>query len=148
MPPWLSSLGTRVLAQLLARKLELLLVSLSPTLTSVWFYFRTEIAQHLSDPTGRLALLTTGISISLFPLTLASYFWFRPKLKHIPSLGVHKDIKTGSYYCSRCYLKDKKSHPLKTVHHAWQCHVCGNRADNPDDPIIPIPAYSPFRPKP
>lgn len=134
MPTWLSSLLAKALAQLLARKLELLLVSLSPVLAGALLYFRTEIAPLLSDPTGQIALLSIAISAALFPLTLASYFWFRPKFEPT-AFGVHKNIKTGAYFCSACLIQNKIHSPmyLSIDGRFWKCHSNSNHKKvNPD----------------
>lgn len=144
----LRRIAEAAIAKAIAQKLSLALGSIAPALLGAVLCFRDYLAPLLADPTGTLSLLFLSLLIATILISLSAYFWSHPKLKHIQSLGVHKDIKTGNYYCSRCYLKDKKSHPLKAVHHAWQCHVCGNRVDNPDDPLIPMPAYSPFRKNP
>jgi len=147
MSNWLSSLAAKVLAQLIVRKVELLLVLLSPALSGVLLYLHTEIAPHLSDPTGWLTLKAIALSASLFPLPFAAYFWFLPKLKPLP-FGVYQDIKTGAYFCSRCYLKDKKYYPLETTSNGWKCSVCGQWKEDPQNPVSPIPTVHHWNDKP
>jgi hypothetical protein len=148
MPTWLSSLAAKVLAQLIVRKVELLLVLLSPALSGVLLYLHTEIAPHLSDPTGWLTLKAIALSVALFPLPFAAYFWFRPKLKHVPELDIHKDTKTGAYFCSRCYLKENKYAPLSIAHHGWRCSRHGEWFQDPNNPVVPIPTVHHWNEKP
>lgn len=131
MKGWLSSLLKTALAQ----KIPLLLASLSPILAGAFLYLRTEIAPHLADPTGWLALKSVAISLFLFPLPLAAYFWFRPKFRHLPERGgVYENTKTGAYYCASCLIKDKRESPLVTQPHGWRCMVRGCDAffNNPE----------------
>ena len=127
---WLASVAKTIAAQ----KIPLLLSSLLPSLAIGLLYLRTEIAPHLSDPTGWLALRAIALSIALFPLPLAAYFYFRPKYKFMPDLGVNKNLKTGQYFCSPCYVQHKIESPLKTEPHGWFCDVCRKEWDDPSRP--------------
>lgn len=134
MPPWLYSLVAKTLAQLIARKVELLWVFLSPVLSGMLFYFHTDIAPHLSDPTGWLTLKAIALSAALFPLPFAAYFWFRPKFEST-DFGVHKNIKTGAYFCSPCLIQNKIHSPmyLSSDGRFWRCHSNNNHKKvNPD----------------
>ena len=140
MNGWLSSLLKTVLAQ----KLPLLISTLAPALAGALLFLRAEIAPHLADPTGWLALISIAVSVALAPLPIAAYFWFRPKFRHLPNRGgVYENIKTGAYYCASCLIKDKRESPLVTQQHGWRCMVRGCDAffHNPDfkaKPHLPI----------
>ena len=122
-----------VLKAVLAQKLSLLLGSLSPVLAIVLLYLHNEIAPHLSDPTGWIALLSMTGLVAIFPLPFAVYFWFRPRFKPL-QWGVHQNIKTGCYFCSTCLLKNKLRSPLylSRDNKFWKCSVCDNQRLNPD----------------
>lgn len=143
MKDWLLSLLQKVLAQKIASMFALLI----PIQSIAVVYLRTEIAPHLSDPTGQIALVSICIATSAVLLALASYYWLRPKLKGMP-FGVHKDIKTRAYYCSRCYLKDKKYYPLETTSNGWKCSICGQWKQDPNNPVIPHPMAHHWNDKP
>ena len=137
MRQWLMS----VLKTALAQKLPLLLASLSPVLAGVLIYLRTEIAPHLSDPTGWLALQSIAVAAALLPLPFFAYFWFRPKLK--PLLwGVHQDTKSGVFFCSACLIPHKVHSPMYLSRDGrfWICHSNSNhRKQNPDNKEPPAP---------
>lgn len=141
MPTWLSSLATKALAQLIARKVELLLAFLSPALAGGLLYLHTEIAPRLSDPTGWLALKAIALSAALFPLPAAVYFWVSPKLKPL-SWGVHQDAKTGAYFCSVCLIPNKVHSPmyLSSDGRFWKCHSnSSHKKSNPEFKEPPPP---------
>lgn len=122
MKGWLSSLAKTLLAQ----KLPLALSALSPLLAGALLYLRAEIAPHLADPTGWLTLKAITVSAALFPLPIATYFWFRPKFRHLPERGgVYENKKTGAYYCASCLIKDKRESPLVKQQNGWLCKVRG-----------------------
>lgn len=128
MKDWLLSLLQKMLAQKLASMFVLLL----PIQTALLIYLREGIANYLSDPTGLISLVSIGTTLSTVSLALASYFWFRPKLKPLP-WGVHQDIKTGSYFCSKCFLAHKKHNPLYSKDgNRWNCSVCSCYRFDPD----------------
>ena len=130
MREWLIS----VLKTALAQKTALLLSSLSTILASVILYLRNVIAPHLADPTGWLALLSITTAVALLPLTVASYFWFRPKLKPLP-WGVHQDAKTGTNFCSTCLIQNNVHSPmyLSSDGRFWICHsTSSHRRQNPE----------------
>ena len=141
------TLLAKVLAQLLARKVELLLALLSPFLAGAIFYLRAEIAPHLSDPTGWLTLKAIALSAALFPLPFVAYFWFRPKFEPT-DFGVHKNIKTGTYFCSKCFLNKSLHSPmyLSSDGRFWKCHSESlHRIQNPEykEPTPPTPPSGP-----
>ena len=137
MRQWLISALKTVLAQ----KLPLLLASLSPALAGGLLYRRTEIAPHLSDPKGWLALQAIAVAAALLPLPFVAYFWFRPKLKPLP-WGVHQDAKTGTCFCSACLIPNKIHSPmfLSSDGRFWKCHSNSNhRRPNPEFKEPPPP---------
>jgi len=137
MRQWLTSLLKTVLAQ----KLPLLLASLSPALAGGLLYLRTEIAPHLSDQTGWLALQAIAVTAALLPLPLVAYFWFRPKFKPL-SWGVHQNLKTGAYFCSTCLIPSKVHSPmyLSSDGRFWKCHSNSNhKRPNPEFKEPPLP---------
>ena len=144
---WLSDLATKALALVLARKVEALLGSIWLSSLSVSISLRHDLAQFVPSPTDEWAVLTTGASIAALATALFSYFWFRPKLKPL-QFGVHQDAKTGAYFCSRCYLKDKKHFPLETTSNGWKCRVCGQWKEDPNNPVTPLPVKSYWNKKP
>jgi len=135
MKDWILSL----LQELLKQKLTLLFALLIPIQTACFVFLRTYLLPHLADPTGLIALIAITISISLLLVGLVTYFWFRPKFKHLPLLGVHENIKTGAYFCSCCFLKNKLHSPLTTTSNGWKCGVCGKWQEDPNNPVMPIP---------
>ena len=140
------SLSSKVIATALARKTELMWLSLSPFLGGASLYFHNVIAPHLADPTGWLALKAISLSVALLPLPFAAYFWFRPKLEPT-SWGSHQDIKTGKYFCSTCLIPNKVHSPifLSKDGRFWVCHSNSNHKRTnpdfkaPDTPPMPPP---------
>lgn len=137
MKDWLLSLLQKMLAQKLASMFALLL----PIQTALLIYLRKEIAEYLSDPTGLIALVSIGTTLSTVALALASYFWFRPKLEPT-DWGAHKNIKTGAYFCSACLIPNNVHSPmyLSSDGRFWKCHSNSNhKRPNPDfkEPALP-----------
>ena len=135
MKDWLLSL----LQESLKQKLPLLFASLIPIQTACFVFLRTYLLPHLADPTGQIALVAITISITLLLAGLATYFYYRPKYKFIHDLGINKNLKTGHYFCSPCYVKNKLESPLKTEPHGWFCNVCRNGWEDPLRPRPPLP---------
>ncbi len=137
----------QAVAKLLVQKLAVSLASLGPLIAAVALSWQSYLAPLMSDPTGVLTLRLALLAVVSIFLAIGTFFWFRKKFEGMP-FGVHQDIKTGVYFCSRCYLKDKKRYPLETTAHGWRCLVCGQWKENPEAPVIPIPTRSPWGKKP
>ena len=128
-----------VSTKLIAQKTPIAIGMLAPILSGGMIYLHDEIAPLLSDTTGWLALKTTALSITVLLLSIAFYLWHRPNFKHLPLLDVHENIKTGTYFCSRCLLKEKLQSPLATVSHGWKCPACSKWSEDPDNPSVNLP---------
>lgn len=134
-------------AKLLAQKVAVSLASLGSLIVAVALSWQSYLAPLMSDQTGVLALRITLLAVIAVLLAIGSFFWFRPKLKTLP-FGVHQDTKTGAYFCSRCYLKDKKHYPLETTANGWKCSVCGQWKQYPNNPVVPLPTKHFWNDKP
>lgn len=91
------------------------------------------LQKYIPEPQALWAVRAIAVSLLLLGFLVASYFLYRPKFKHLPSLGVHQNIKTGAYFCSQCLIKNKLHSPLRELPDGsrWNCRVCGVSADNP-----------------
>lgn len=115
-----------LLSKLIAQKLPVILMSLGSILASASLWYQTYFSKFLADPTGRIALLTTTLSIVLLLLTIAIYFWFKPKLVvSQKDGGCWLDEKTGIRYCVSCKVNHNQLVPLKQESDRWRCNVKG-----------------------
>ena len=101
------------------------------------------LQKFVPEPQSLWAVRAIAISLLLLGLLVASFFWFRPKLK--PLLwGVHQDAKTGAYFCSKCFLIERRHSPLYLYDHEsrWRCSACAFSCNNPEykKPPEPPPA--------
>lgn len=136
-----------LLKTVLARKVETLLGTGIALLVSLVEILQTYLLHILPQPSKLLFLKSIEIALVCILLTILAFFYYRPKLKPM-FFGVHKNIKTGEYFCSRCYLKDKKHYPLETTSNGWKCRVCGQWKEDPNNPVTPIPTANHWRQKP
>ena len=92
------------------------------------------LQKYVPEPQALWAMRAIAVSLLLLSLLVATYFYHRPKFKHLPRLGVHQNIKTGAYFCSPCLIKNKLHSPLRELPKSkgWHCRVCGVSANNPD----------------
>jgi hypothetical protein len=91
------------------------------------------LAKYIPTPTEIWAIRSIALSMLFLGLVFGTYFYFRPKFKHIPKIGVHQNIKTGAYFCSHCLLTKKLLSPMqdRKNNRGWQCPACGQLRDNP-----------------
>jgi hypothetical protein len=127
-----------LLQKMLLQKATVILTLLVPIQTAVGIYLRERIAPHLADTTGLIPMIAISLMASTILICLASYYWYRPKFKHLPKFGVHENIKTGAYFCSRCLIKFKIQSPLTTKKHGWICSVCSGTTEDPNNPTPPF----------
>ncbi len=115
-----------LLSELIAQKLPVRLMSLGSILASVSLWYQTYLAKFLADPTGKIALLTSTLSIIFLLLLIATYFWFKPKLViSQDDGGCWVDVKTGIRYCVSCKVTHKQLVPLTKESTRWRCPVNG-----------------------
>lgn len=136
MSPQLSSALEKLQAHLMSWVLPIIGTTLSGGLLLAEDY----LARQVSDPTDIWLIRAISVSVLLLFLLAASYFFFRPKYKFMPDLGVNKNLKTGQYFCSPCYVKNKLESPLETHPHSWRCNVCHKEWDDPSRPPPPEPS--------
>lgn len=140
MSVFLKQVATSVLAKLIAQKTSILVSSASPILAGLLFYLRNEIAPRLADPTGWIALKSIIVSVVLFPLPFAAYFWFRPNFWFDEVTNTYIDRKTDIHYCTQCKHSENKKTPLGVVANGWECSV--HKRFLPD-PARPFPEETP-----
>lgn len=75
------------------------------------------------DPSILVLMIILGFA-TIVVLAACLVFYF-PRFKHIPTIGVQKNIKTGAYFCHNCLIKDKIKSPLLTEPHGWRCMIRG-----------------------
>jgi len=46
------------------------------------------------------------------------------KYKFVESLGIHQEIASKHYFCSRCLINQTKESPLQTEVDGWRCKAC------------------------
>ena len=148
MSPWLSSLLTSVLAKVLARKIELLLAASWGSVLAVTISARHYLAQFVPLPADEWAVLTTGAALAALLTVAFVYFWFRPKFEPT-SWGSHKNIKTGTYYCSVCLIPNKIHSPmfLSSDGRRWICHSKLQSNHYVQNPEFKEPEPSPSPPR-
>ena len=135
MNPHISSVLEKAQAHLLSWSLPLLGTALSGGVLWAEDY----LARQVSDPTDLWLIRAIAVSVLLLFLLAGSWFYYRPKYKFIHDLGINKNLKTGHYFCSPCYVKNKLESPLKTEPHGWFCNVCRNGWEDPLRPRPPLP---------
>ena len=123
-----------VLERVRAHLLTWLLPIIGAALLALLLLIEQRLATLVPQPAEIWAVRAIAVSLLLLGLLGASYFWFRPKFKHLPRLGVHQNIKTGEYFCSHCLITKKLHSPLKSLkdNFGWQCSSCGKWEKNPD----------------
>jgi len=133
MIPTFRQIVSATIAKAIAQQLSVWSISLGTLMLGVFGYFRASLAPAMSDPTGMLSLSLLALLLATLSIFLAAYFWLRPKLKPL-SWGVHQDAKTGAYFCSKCFLTQKKHNPLYLSHDEkwWCCSACPCKRVNPD----------------
>ena len=133
MSPTIRQIVSATIAKLIAQKLAVWSISLGTMMLGVFGYFRASLAPVMSDKTGELSLLLSSLLLLSVSVTIATYFWFHPKLKPLP-WGVHQDAKSGAYFCSKCFLTQKKHNPLYLSSDGkwWHCSACSCKRVNPD----------------
>lgn len=135
-----------MLARVLARKVEAILATGYASILGAVSLFRTHLAHFVPSPPEEWAVLTTGAALAALLTVAFAYFWFRPKYKHIPDLGINQNIKTGDYFCSPCWVKDKLHSPLTNTDHGWKCRVCNKHFSDPSRPEQPLELWEPLDP--
>ncbi len=131
---FLKNILASLLSRLLAQKLPTILMLLGSILSSATLWYQASLAKFLADPTGKIALLTTTLSIVLLLLIVATYFWFNPKFIFDKRRQIYIDVKTSIPYCPSC--KDGYKRLAKLIKHesCWQCSIkeCRMIYDDPD----------------
>ncbi|HZV99205.1 MAG TPA: hypothetical protein VFF74_09475 [Methylophilaceae bacterium] len=128
-----------VLEKIQAHLLSWLLPLLGTALSGGALWAEDYLARQVSDPTDIWLIRAIALSVLLLFLLAALWFYFRPKYKFLPDFGINKNLKTGQYFCSPCYIKNKLESPLKTEPHSWFCNVCRQEWDDPSRPPPPPP---------
>lgn len=126
MLSWLSDL----LKQLLQRKAEAIVALLVPTVIALIEAGQSYLVQFVPEPAPVWALRAIALSIASMLIGYLSYIYFRPKFKFLPT-GINQDIKTGAFFCSPCFVKNKLHSPLRDYGHGWSCSVCGKSWHDP-----------------
>lgn len=120
MNPHISSVLKKAQDHLASWLLPLLGTSLSGGV----LWAESYLARQVSDPTDIWLIRAISVSVLLLFLLAGLWFYHRPKFKHIPSIGVHENIKTGAYFCSFCYLTKKLESPLNKTNAGLSCPAC------------------------
>lgn len=134
------------LAKLLAHKIEALLLAAAPLIAVGAAATRNALAQYVPQPAAEWAVLTTGAAVALLLTTILAWIAFRPRLEHLTKFGVYVDRKTGTYYCPKCLLTDKRRAPLysNAEGRVWKCSACAILRINPDAPASDSPPIRPL----
>jgi hypothetical protein len=130
MSPQLSS----ILEKTRARLLDWLLPTIGTALAGIVLASESHLAKLIPTQPELWAVRSIALSLVLLGLLLGALFWFRPKFAPT-DFGVHKNIKTGAYFCSTCLIPNKIHSPmfLSGDGRFWKCHSNSNhKRANPD----------------
>lgn len=125
-----------------AHLLSWLLPALGTLALGAILWLEESLQKFIPEPQSLWAVRAIGISVLLLCLLVALYFWFRPKLISL-SWGVHQDVKTGAYFCTKCLITETRHSPLYLYDNGkvWRCSACHTIRDNPEykKPPEPVP---------
>ena len=124
---------SEVLSEVLSQKLALQLLATLAAVMSFAVVMREYLSQFVPQPAEQWAVLTTAAALAGLLAAVASFFYYRPKLKFITSVGAWMDVKTNTYYCHSCKSK-KLSSPLYASGGYLRCVVanCPTVLHDPD----------------
>lgn len=114
-----------VLEYLKKRTTESLLGILALAILSTLLLAQAHLLKLVKNTDPSILVLIIILGFATIVVLISCLVFYYPRFKHIPSIGVHENIKNGTYFCTACLVKDKIHSPLKTETNGWRCLVTG-----------------------